>query len=134
MYKSLIDGGASGSCVFNYSDGWWKGGNEFVHDNTVEEYFGFIEYQNLNDFQGVERPVWQAVKDYQSAIITSPKNGGVYRQKIPVELFCNENIDFVDILYNNVSIYNQQLINGYLLDSLDIANSIMNDLNLVFNF
>lgn len=134
MYKSLIDGGASGSCVFNYSDGWWKGGNEFVHDNTVEEYFGFIEYQNLNDFQGIERPVWQAVKDYQSAIITSPKNGGVYRQKIPVELFCNDNIDFVDILYDNVSIYNQQLVKGYLLDSLNIANSKMNDINLVFNF
>ncbi len=65
MYKSLVDGGASGSCVFNYSDGWWKAGNEFVHDDAAEEWFGLVEYTSLTDNLGQERPVWETVKAYQ---------------------------------------------------------------------
>lgn len=134
MYKSLIDGGASGSFVFNYSDGWWKGGNEFAHDNEVEEWFGLIEYQNLNDVQGIERPVWYAVKDYQSAIITSPKNGGVYQHKIPFECFCNENIALVDVIYNSISIYSKTIGANYLQDSISVVSSEMKDVKLRFNF
>lgn len=47
MYKSLVDGGANGACIFNYSDGWWKADDEFVHSDLPEEWFGLIEYSSL---------------------------------------------------------------------------------------
>jgi len=101
MYKSLVDGGASGSCVFNYSDGWWKGGNEFVHDDVAEEWFGLVEYSSLTDTQGQERPVWEAVKMYQSAVITQPKSSEIYTNQVPVEVFVNDTVDRIDILMEN---------------------------------
>ena len=52
MYKSLVDGGANGACIFNYSDGWWKADDEFVHSDLPEEWFGLIEYSSLSDKQG----------------------------------------------------------------------------------
>ena len=39
MYRSLIDAGAQGGAVFQYHDGWWKAGDEFVHNPSTEEMF-----------------------------------------------------------------------------------------------
>jgi len=105
MYKSLVDGGASGSCVFNYSDGWWKGGNEFVHDDVAEEWFGLVQYTSLTDTQGQERPVWEAVKMYQSAVITQPKSSEIYTNQVPVEVFLNDTVDRIDIYPNPAKNY-----------------------------
>ncbi len=49
MYRELIDAGIQGGCVFQYHDGWWKGGDENVHDPVAEEYFGLIEFSGLTD-------------------------------------------------------------------------------------
>ncbi|MBK8556749.1 MAG: hypothetical protein IPL65_13700 [Lewinellaceae bacterium] len=78
MYQSLVNGGAAGSCVFNYSDGWWKAGNEFVHDNAAEEWFGLVGYTSLGDQTGQQRPVWNTIKTFQSAIITQPRSSEIY--------------------------------------------------------
>ncbi len=67
MYKALVDGGAAGSCIFNYSDGWWKGGNEGIHNDAAEECCGLVNYTSLADQHGVEGPVWKAVNLFQSA-------------------------------------------------------------------
>ncbi len=40
-YRGLLDAGAAGACPFYYADGWWKGGQPAVHDDTAEEWFGF---------------------------------------------------------------------------------------------
>ncbi len=133
MYKSLVDGGASGSCVFNYSDGWWKAGNEFVHDDAPEEWFGLVGYSNLNDTHGEERPVWKAVKDYQSAIITQPSSSEIYSNNVPLEIFFNDSISRIDILLDNSLFYQKQLINTYLADTLRFNNLHMKDAILVFN-
>ncbi|MBL7111593.1 MAG: T9SS type A sorting domain-containing protein [Bacteroidales bacterium] len=133
MYNSIVNGGASGSCVFNYSDGWWKGGNEFAHDDEVEEWFGLVEYTSLTDNQGQERPVWNAVKNYQSAIITQPKSSDIYINSVPVEIFLNDTIDRIDILLENNLVYQKQIENTYLADTLFLGFQDKKDAILVFN-
>ncbi|HYX05363.1 MAG TPA: T9SS type A sorting domain-containing protein [Bacteroidales bacterium] len=133
MYKSLVDGGAGGSCVFNYSDGWWKAGDEFVHNDAPEEWFGLVEYANLEDNQGEKRPAWDAVRDYQSAIITQPVSAGIYTDSVTVEMFLNDTIDHVDILLNNSLLSQEHMESLYMIDTLVFAYNEMTDMTLVFN-
>ena len=133
MYKSMVDGGAAGSCVFIYSDGWWKGGNEFAHDDVAEEWFGFVEYSSLDDNKGQERPIWGAVKGFQSAIITQPQNSEIYPTKIPIEIFINDTINRIDIILDNSLVYQWQSGNNYLMDTLLLDIQEMKDATLIFN-
>jgi hypothetical protein len=133
MYKSLVDGGAAGSCVFNYSDGWWKSGNEFAHNDDAEEWFGLVNYTSLTDQYGQERPVWNAVKAYQSAIITLPRSSEIYSPKVPVEIFSNDTIDRIDIVLDNKVVYQVQPVPGYLSDTLTVGVKDLKDALLVFN-
>ncbi|NOX87232.1 MAG: T9SS type A sorting domain-containing protein [Chlorobi bacterium] len=133
MYKSLVDGGASGSCIFNYSDGWWKGGNQYQHDDKPEEWFGLVGYNNLSDKYGEERPVWDAVKTFQSAIITQPQNGGLYLTKIPVEVFANDTIRQIEIMMDSQQVYQHSVDNNYLRDTLHFNISDVKVSHLIFN-
>jgi len=133
MYKALVDGGAAGSCMFIYSDGWWKAGNEFVHDGTAEEWFGMVEYADLDDDRGDTRPVWDAVKAYQSAIITEPKSSELYTNKVPLEIFPNNTINSIEIILDSQLIYQSQLMGAYFQDSILFEFQQMKDAVLVFN-
>ena len=133
MYKAMVDGGAAGSCMFNYSDGWWKGGNEFTHDDHAEEWFGLVNYTGLSDKYGQVRPVWDAVKAYQSAIITQPRSSEIYPAKVPVEVFLNDTIKRIEIMLDNQQVYQRQGVNGYLLDTLSFDLQDTKDALLVFN-
>ncbi len=118
MYKSLVDGGASGSCVFNYSDGWWKAGNENVHDDAAEEWFGLVEYTALSDTLGTERPVWQEVKDFQSVIVSQPVSSGIYGKKVPVEMFLHDDITKVEMKNDGSLIRSWEITDQYLADTI----------------
>ncbi|MFA5817020.1 MAG: T9SS type A sorting domain-containing protein [Bacteroidales bacterium] len=133
MYKALVDGGAAGSCVFNYSDGWWKAGNEFVHDDNAEEWFGLVNYTSLFDNFGQERPAWEAVKAFQSAIITQPRSSEIYTTKVPVEVFINDTVKRIEIVLDNELVYQRQPENNYLLDTLLFDVHDLKDATLVFN-
>lgn len=133
MFKSLVDGGATGSCVFNYSDGWWKGGNEFIHNDNAEEWFGLIEYTSLTDNFGQERQVWKAVKAFQSAIITQPRSSEIYTTNVPVEVFMNDTVEWVEIMIDNQLIFRRQVFSNYLADTLHFAIYDKKDATLVFN-
>ncbi len=132
MYSSLVDGGAAGACVFNYSDGWWKGGNEYVHDNQVEEWFGLVEYSDLSDQYGHVRPVWNTVKAYQSAIITQPKSAEIYPATVPIEIFIDDTIDHIDIYENGDLMHQYVVSDNYILDTLIFSVQYIRDVNLVF--
>lgn len=134
MYRSLIDGGAAGSCMFNYSDGWWKGGDEFVHDDNPEEWFGLIEYQNLSDKYGVPRPVWNKVKTYQHAIITSPKNSEIYYVYVPLEIFGSDTTKSVEIYKQGELIYSSNFEENFLVGSIFMNVAEMNDITWDFIF
>jgi hypothetical protein len=133
MYHGLVNGGASGSCVFNYSDGWWKSGDETVHNDTAEEWFGLVEYHAVDDSYGTTRPVWDAIRDYQSAIITEPKDGEIYPLKIPVEMFLNDTIHLVEIRIDDQLVFQKALLASYLLDSLQLDYSQASSIDLQFN-
>ena len=133
MYKSLVDGGANGACIFNYSDGWWKADDEFVHSDLPEEWFGLIEYSSLSDKQGHERPVWKAIRDFQSAIIAQPRSEEIYIDKVPVEIFFNDTIKNIKVLLEDKLIYQRDMTDDYLLDTLEIDYKDVKDVRLVFN-
>ena len=133
MYKSLVDGGANGACIFNYSDGWWKADDEFVHSDLPEEWFGLIEYSSLSDKQGHERPVWKAIRDFQSAIIAQPRSEEIYIDKVPVEIFFTDTIKKIKVLLEDKLIYQRDMTDDYLLDTLEIDYKDVKDVRLVFN-
>lgn len=135
MYRDLIDAGAQGGCVFQYHDGWWKDGNEFVHDSSPEEWFGLIEFTSQNDIYGTPRPVWSAFEKYNKAIIADPKNEEIYSGKIPVEIFTTEDVNSFSIVLNDSVLLNQNISNNYFNGLLELnLNEDIKDVRLTFNF
>jgi len=73
------------------------------------------------------------VKTFQSAIITEPGTSKIYNNEVPVEIFLHDTIDRIDILLEGNSIYNEQIVNTYLNDTLIFEVQDMKDAILVFN-
>jgi hypothetical protein len=135
MYRELIDAGAQGGCIFQYHDGWWKGGNEIVHDPVAEEWFGLIEFSGLSDPYGTTRPVWQAFEQYNRAIITSPKNSTIYSDIIPLEFFTTEDVASFTVMVNDTVVISQPVTQTWYSDTLTISpKDELSDLELVFEF
>ncbi|MBN1414047.1 MAG: hypothetical protein JW973_03010 [Bacteroidales bacterium] len=134
MYRSLIDGGASGSCVFNYSDGWWKAGDEFTHNDAAEEWFGLVNYDNLNDKYGTVRPVWDSLKIYNRAVIVSPKNHEIYGSKIPVEIFASDTLSALRVSINDEVKLDAVFKENYFQDTLELDLKSTEDMQLKFTF
>jgi len=91
-YRDILDAGATGLCPFYYADGWWKSGAPAIHNDEAEEWFGFFGFRDLQDTQGYPRPAWHALKRYNQALISSPKNQQFYRNEVPVEAFCQPGV------------------------------------------
>ena len=135
MYRELLDAGAQGNCVFQYHDGWWKGGDEFTHDPNPEEWFGLIEFSSLSDIYGSERPVWAAYEKYNKAIITNPKNGEIYNDKIPIEIFSEPEVASYTVSLNDNLVLVKSISNSYTSEELNLNfNDDLKDVDLVFNF
>lgn len=134
MYRDAIDGGASGACVFQYHDGWFKAGNEFVHDNLPEEWFGLFSFDSGNN-NGDARPAWDSLDVYNRAIICNPKNGEIYASEIPFELFLDNTIKRVDVLANQVCLQTFYPQSAYFSDFINYpADSALRDVLFTFRF
>ncbi|MFH2032150.1 MAG: T9SS type A sorting domain-containing protein [Bacteroidota bacterium] len=135
MYRGLIDAGAQGGCIFQYHDGWWKGGNEFVHDPVAEEWFGLIEFSGQSDKIGLPRPVWSAFDEYNKAIITNPKNECIYDNIIPLEFFINEDVSSYSISLNDSILVSESLNDTYYTSELNLnIDDEIKDIELEFYF
>ena len=135
MYRELIDAGAQGNCVFQYHDGWWKGGNEDSHDPSPEEWFGLIEFSSPGDIYGTPRPVWAAFEKYNKAIITNPKNEHIYQNIVPIEFFTKSEVESYSISMNDSVLISESLNGRYYTDNLILElNEEIKDIELVFNF
>jgi exo-beta-1,3-glucanase (GH17 family) len=136
MLRSLIDAGAQGNCVFQYHDGWWKGGNEYAHDSGPEEWFGLIGFSGLGDKYGTPRPVWAAYQKYNQAIITHPKNEAIYLNQIPVEFFTTPAVAAFSIREQNGHVLLAGPVTGtyYSNDLAPALTNEMQDFVLVFDF
>ena len=134
MFRSLIDGGAGGACVFNYSDGWWKAGDEFTHNDAAEEWFGLVEYQSLSDKYGTVRPAWDSLKNYLQAVIVSPKNQAIYENRIPVEIFASDSVAGFVARINGDVIRDASIQDNYFTDTISLALSSPEDIQMQFTF
>jgi hypothetical protein len=135
MYRELIDAGAQGNCVFQYHDGWWKGGYEFSHDPNPEEWFGFVEFSDIGDIYGTPRPVWVAYEKYNKAIITNPINENVYGNIIPIEIFTATDVVSYSVSKNDSVLISESLNVAYYTNELSLTlNEDIKDVELVFDF
>jgi hypothetical protein len=134
-YRDLLDAGAAGCCPFYYADGWWKGGEPSVHNDAVEEWFGFWGYGDLKDTVGYPRPVWYALRTYNEALISSPRNQTFYQNLVPIEIFPQPDVVKMRVIYHDKVIYEKKAIaNGYLKDELSFGEDPLTDRELVFEF
>jgi len=99
----------------------WKGGEPSVHNNAVEEWFGFWGYSDLKDTVGYPRPVWYALKTYNEALISSPKNQTFYQNIVPIEVFAQSDVVKMRIIFHDKVIYeNKSVKSGYFADKLPL--------------
>ncbi|MBI4355408.1 MAG: hypothetical protein HY597_03010, partial [Candidatus Omnitrophica bacterium] len=79
MWDDLLQAGASGGCVFEWNDEWWKNydrpNDEATHDDDPEEWFGLVAMERSDDTEGTPRPVYEALKRYNQAVLLSPAEG-----------------------------------------------------------
>jgi hypothetical protein len=134
-YRQILDAGAAGVCPFYYADGWWKGGEPSVHNDTPEEWFGFWGYKDLQDTIGYPRPVWKALTEYNLALISSPRNQTFYKNEIPIEIFFLPEVKSMKVIYHDEIIYsNHDISNNYLVDKIFFTDSELKDRELTFEF
>ena len=134
-YRQLLDAGAAGASPFYYADGWWKGEDPDTHDDTPEEWFGFWGYADADDAIGYPRPVWHAMKEYNQALISSPKNQQYYRNNVPLEFFLQEDVDSLRVIHKDRIIYSQDELTGtHFEDTIRFADKGLTDRELVFEF
>jgi hypothetical protein len=134
-YRQLLDAGATGACPFYYADGWWKGEEPGKHNDTPEEWFGFWGYRDAEDTVGYPRPVWHAMKEYNMALISSPRNQAFYRNEVPLEIFLQGDVDSMKVVYQDRVIYTRDDIADYHLeDTISFAREGLRDRELVFEF
>lgn len=134
-YRDLLDAGAVGACPFYYADGWWKGGEPAKHNDTPEEWFGYWGYRDLSDTVGTPRPAWHAVTQYNTALVTSPKNQTYYRNEIPLEAFLQDNVAGMRVIYQDRIVYSRDTISSnHFVGSLLFPGENLTDRELIFEF
>jgi hypothetical protein len=132
---STLDGGAAGVCPFYFADGWWKGGEPAVHNPVPEEWFGFRGFNELKDTISYPRPVWYAITRYNQAIITSPRNQGIYTDRVPVEVFLTDKVDHIKAVYDDLVILDKKGLTGrHFTDTIVFTEEKMRDREIVFEF
>lgn len=88
LWDDILNAGCAGGCAFMWIDGWQKYGDEYVHADHAEEWYGLLEADR--SFEGRPRPVYFALKDYNQAILTEPRDGQRFDDSIPVTVWAPE--------------------------------------------
>jgi hypothetical protein len=134
-YREILDAGATGACPFYYADGWWKGGHDSIHNDTPEEWFGYIGYSDLQDTLGTPRPVWYALGNYLKALVLTPKDQEIYTDVIPVELYLDGSVGKVVVKLHDSILYAREITKeGYLADAIKYQPKGVEDAELDFQF
>ena len=134
-YRDILDSGATGLCPFYYADGWWKGSEPAVHNDTAEEWFGFFGYKDLKDRVGYPRPVWHALAQYNQALVASPKNQQFYQNEVPVEIFALPDVKKIRVIYQDgILLEAAPGARGTYTGKLSFPGEELKDRELVFEF
>ena len=131
-YRNILDAGVTAMCPFYYADGWWKGGEPAKHNDTAEEWFGFWGYKDLEDTVGHPRPVWHALKQYNEALVTSPRNQQFYLNEVPVEVFAQPDVKRLKVVYQDAVILEAEPdARGHFQGKVSFAGEELKDRELV---
>jgi len=132
-YRDILDSGATGLCPFYFADGWWKGGNPEKHDDTAEEWFGFYGFRDLKDKVGYPRPAWHALKQYNQALVTSPKNQQFYQNDVPVEIFTQARVKKIRVIHQDaILLETSPDAHGHCVGKLSFPGEALQDRELIF--
>ncbi len=85
LWNDVINAGCAGGCAFMWTDGWYKGDDKNVHNDNAEEWYGLVETDD--DPVGKPRPAYYALKDYNQAIRTAPRDGDRCGDSAAVEVW-----------------------------------------------
>lgn len=97
LARMFFASGATGTSVFQWSDGWWKNhdraGDEHAHDpDDPEEWFGLVAYRDATDRLGTPRPALAALARLHRAVIVEPRDGETAGSTVPVKVVTREPI------------------------------------------
>ena len=133
-FSELLDAGVAGICPFYYADGWWKTGEPGVHNPLPEEWFGYWGYADENDTVGYPRPIWYEFKEYNQALVASPRNHKIYQGPVPIEFYLNKEVARAKIIYNDKVVYDKAVAGHHFTDEVDFKEEKITDRELIVEF
>jgi len=69
------------------------------------------------------------------ALVTSPKNQMFYSNEIPLEMFLQDNVASIRIIYHDRIVYSKkEITSNHLLDNLSFTDKEITDRELIFEF
>jgi hypothetical protein len=93
MYDDILEAGATGGCVHEWIDAWWRPSDPAEHANDPEEWFGILGIDDkASDLKGTPRKAYYALKEYNQALVVEPRRRELYAQKAPVEVYAEKDI------------------------------------------
>ena len=133
-FGEVLDAGVAGICPFYYADGWWKADEPGIHNPLPEEWFGYWGYADENDTVGYPRPIWYEFKEYNQALVASPRNHQIYQGPVPVEFYLNKDVAKAKIIYNDKVIYDKVVSGHHFTDEIDFKEEEVTDRELIVEF
>lgn len=133
-FGEVLDAGVAGICPFYYADGWWKADEPGIHNPLPEEWFGYWGYADENDTVGYPRPIWYQFKEYNQALVASPRNHQIYQGPVPVEFYLNTDVARAKIIYNDKVIYDKAVSGHHFTDAIDFKEEGVTDRELIMEF
>jgi len=133
-FSQILDSDVDGICPFYYADGWWKGGEPWVHNPVPEEWFGYWGYEDANDTIGYPRPIWYEFREYNQAIVASPRSHKIYEGAVPIEFYLNEEVAKAKIIYNDKVVYDKEVSGYHFTDKIDFMEESVTDRELILEF
>lgn len=101
MYGDIIASDAQGACVHEWIDQWWRPSDPSEHADHPEEWYGLLGIDDKkSDRAGTPRPAYYALKEYNQAIVISPKVLKFYQGSVPVEIYATERAGLVQCRIN----------------------------------
>ena len=95
LWDAVFQAGTQGGSVFAWQDEWWKQADELgdaqAHDpDDPEEWFGLNVFRSLDQTDPEPRPVHDALRAYNQAILIEPISEQPYREWLPVSIYATE--------------------------------------------
>jgi hypothetical protein len=133
-FGELLDAGVAGICPFYYADGWWKAGDPGQHNPYPEEWFGYWGYADEKDTVGYPRPIWYEFREYNQALVASPRNHRIYRGAVPIEFYLKADVAKARIIHDDKVVYEKPVSGHHFTDSIDFKEEDITDRELIVEF